>query len=95
MAVPPGAQHDATLQAELAAALTARGPDYVPRTHLMDGTSPRYTNRLIAEASPYLVQHAHNPVDWRPWGDAALAEAAAVICPYSCPSAMPPATGAT
>ena len=77
MAVPPGARHDANLQAELAAALAARGPEYVPRTHLMDGTAPRYTNRLIAEASPYLVQHAHNPVDWRPWGDAALAEAAA------------------
>ncbi|MDD9148776.1 MULTISPECIES: DUF255 domain-containing protein [unclassified Sporolactobacillus] len=25
-------------------------------------------NRLIAEKSPYLLQHAHNPVDWYPWG---------------------------
>lgn len=25
-------------------------------------------NRLIAEMSPYLLQHAHNPVDWFPWG---------------------------
>ncbi|MBX3190583.1 MAG: thioredoxin domain-containing protein [Labilithrix sp.] len=32
-------------------------------------------NRLIHEASPYLLQHAHNPVDWWPWGEAALAEA--------------------
>lgn len=27
-----------------------------------------YTNRLIREKSPYLLQHAHNPVDWYPWG---------------------------
>ncbi|MFZ5493219.1 MAG: thioredoxin domain-containing protein [Pseudomonadota bacterium] len=30
------------------------------------------TNRLAAERSPYLLQHAHNPVDWHPWGEAAL-----------------------
>lgn len=30
------------------------------------------TNRLIHETSPYLLQHAHNPVDWFPWGDEAL-----------------------
>jgi len=35
-----------------------------------------FTNNLIHETSPYLLQHAHNPVAWRPWGDAALAEAA-------------------
>ncbi|HVJ35518.1 MAG TPA: thioredoxin domain-containing protein [Terriglobia bacterium] len=34
-------------------------------------------NRLAAEVSPYLLQHAHNPVDWWPWGEAALAEAKA------------------
>ena len=33
-------------------------------------------NRLAGETSPYLLQHAHNPVDWSPWGDEALAEAA-------------------
>ena len=33
------------------------------------------TNRLIHETSPYLLQHAHNPVDWYPWGDEALARA--------------------
>lgn len=31
-----------------------------------------YTNRLIKETSPYLLQHAHNPVDWFPWGEEAL-----------------------
>ena len=32
-------------------------------------------NRLAHETSPYLLQHAHNPVDWYPWGDEALARA--------------------
>ncbi|MAZ27410.1 MAG: thioredoxin domain-containing protein [Cytophagaceae bacterium] len=36
---------------------------------------PRFTNALIHETSPYLLQHAHNPVDWMPWDDAVLATA--------------------
>ena len=32
----------------------------------------KHTNRLAQETSPYLLQHAHNPVDWYPWGDEAL-----------------------
>jgi len=32
-------------------------------------------NRLAQETSPYLLQHADNPVDWRPWGDEAFSEA--------------------
>ena len=32
----------------------------------------QYTNHLISETSPYLLQHAHNPVDWYPWSDEAL-----------------------
>ena len=35
------------------------------------------TNRLARESSPYLLQHKDNPVDWRPWGDEAFAEALA------------------
>ncbi len=35
----------------------------------------RHTNRLIHETSPYLQQHAHNPVDWYPWGAEALEKA--------------------
>ena len=31
-----------------------------------------YTNKLASETSPYLLQHAHNPVDWYPWGEEAL-----------------------
>ncbi len=34
-------------------------------------------NRLIDSLSPYLLQHAHNPVDWQPWGPKALAQARA------------------
>ncbi|HHO54572.1 MAG TPA: thioredoxin domain-containing protein, partial [Deltaproteobacteria bacterium] len=40
-----------------------------------------YVNRLILESSPYLRQHAHNPVDWYPWGDEALARAQALDRP--------------
>jgi uncharacterized protein YyaL (SSP411 family) len=36
-----------------------------------------HTNRLIHESSPYLLQHAHNPVDWFPWGDEAFDKAKA------------------
>src|ERR1700676_1424725 len=36
---------------------------------------PRYTNRLIGEKSPYLQLHAHNPVDWYPWGAEAFEKA--------------------
>ncbi|MBS1252012.1 MAG: hypothetical protein MAG451_01048 [Anaerolineales bacterium] len=35
----------------------------------------KYTNRLIDETSPYLLQHAHNPVGWYPWGEEALQKA--------------------
>lgn len=35
----------------------------------------KYTNHLINESSPYLLQHAHNPVDWYPWGEEALQKA--------------------
>ena len=43
-------------------------------------------NLLQYEKSPYLLQHAGDPVDWRPWCPGALMEA-------SSPSATPPATG--
>lgn len=38
---------------------------------------PSFSNRLIHETSPYLLQHAHNPVDWYPWGPEALERARA------------------
>ena len=39
-----------------------------------DGT-PKYTNHLAAETSPYLRKHTHNPVQWYPWGSEALERA--------------------
>ncbi len=39
------------------------------------GKSARPINRLANEKSPYLLQHAHNPVDWYPWGEEAFAKA--------------------
>src|SRR5438128_6435911 len=39
------------------------------------GADEKYTNRLIHEKSPYLLQHAHNPVDWYPWGKEAFDKA--------------------
>ena len=56
-----------------------------PVTHPVQQTTPHsraYTgavmpNRLINETSPYLLQHAHNPVDWYPWGQEALERAKA------------------
>ncbi|MEM7684792.1 MAG: DUF255 domain-containing protein [Pseudomonadota bacterium] len=74
--LPPGTNRDAQVHAHLEAVYLSKGSDYTPRTHLMDGDRARYVNRLIDEPSPYLLQHAHNPVDWRPWSEDALAEAA-------------------
>ena len=42
-----------------------------------DALPPNFTNRLGRERSPYLRQHAHNPVDWFPWGEEAFARARA------------------
>jgi len=37
--------------------------------------TPKFSNRLVHETSPYLLQHAHNPVEWFPWGPTALDQA--------------------
>ena len=37
----------------------------------------KHTNRLAGETSPYLLQHAHNPVDWYPWGEEAISKSRA------------------
>ncbi|HEY1048204.1 MAG TPA: thioredoxin domain-containing protein, partial [Prosthecobacter sp.] len=39
--------------------------------------APKFTNALAKERSPYLLQHAHNPVNWLPWGPEAFAKAKA------------------
>jgi uncharacterized protein len=43
--------------------------------HLNADGTPKYTNHLASETSPYLRKHAHNPVEWYPWGSAALERA--------------------
>ena len=74
---PPGAgARPPELQATLEAALAAMPADYAPRTeHLDTDGRPLFLNRLVLETSPYLRQHAHNPVDWFPWGEEAFERA--------------------
>ncbi len=70
------------LEQEMKAALAALGPTYLPRTkHLRADGTPRFTNRLIFATSPYLLQHAHNPVSWFSWGEEAFQAAAALNRP--------------
>lgn len=65
------------IQSAIETALLQKGADYKPRTaHFKADGRPAYTNRLILEDSPYLLQHAHNPVDWFPWGSEAFEKAA-------------------
>ena len=72
----PGATLSADVEARLHAARDERRGTYAVRSEHADAEGgPRYTNRLIREDSPYLLQHAHNPVNWYPWGDAAFAAA--------------------
>ena len=47
----------------------------VLRAQTTDSSASEHTNRLIHEKSPYLLQHARNPVDWYPWGEEAFAKA--------------------
>jgi uncharacterized protein YyaL (SSP411 family) len=74
--LPGVASVDEALQQRLDQVLASKGPSYVPRTHhLTDDGSPQFTNRLIEESSPYLLQHAHNPVNWYAWSDEAFERA--------------------
>ena len=52
-------------------------PYYDPKTKKYDINSQNTnkSNRLIHEKSPYLLQHAYNPVDWYPWGAEAFQKA--------------------
>ena len=53
-----------------------KGPSYRPRTrHLDSKGNALFTNRLFLEKSPYLLQHAHNPVNWHSWSEKAFEEA--------------------
>ncbi|MCG8670454.1 MAG: DUF255 domain-containing protein, partial [Pseudomonadales bacterium] len=73
---PGGEPFARDLQERLRHALNTRPEGYEPRTHhLSDDGAPVFTNRLIKESSPYLLQHAHNPVNWYPWGEQAFDDA--------------------
>jgi uncharacterized protein YyaL (SSP411 family) len=72
-AAPGAPAYDGALTARLRAAWDARPQGYLPHTrHFESPGVPRYVNRLFLSSSPYLLQHAHNPVDWHPWGDEAF-----------------------
>jgi len=70
----PGTEtYDAKLTEEISAMQIKKGTSYKPRTkHLEKNGQAKYTNRLFLETSPYLLQHAHNPVNWYPWGEEAF-----------------------
>ena len=73
---------DEARQKNLLHGLAAQGTEYRARTHhLNDDGTPVYTNDLILQTSPYLLQHAHNPVAWMAWGDAAFEKAQALDRP--------------
>ncbi len=68
--------NSAKLKNALFTAYKNKGSDYQPRTeHLEADGTPEYINRLILEESPYLIQHAHNPVNWYAWGKEAFDKA--------------------
>ncbi len=72
----PGAEaFPAELAMRLAAARAQDRAAPARSRHRDTAGAPRFTNRLVLEASPYLRQHAHNPVSWYPWGDEAFAVA--------------------
>jgi uncharacterized protein len=75
---PPGIEKfSSTLLNKIKHMRQRRGADYRPRTrHLYKNGQAKFINRLFLQSSPYLLQHAHNPVNWYPWGEEAFAEAA-------------------
>ncbi|MCB9751941.1 MAG: thioredoxin domain-containing protein [Myxococcales bacterium] len=77
--MPGAAPLPAAVADALERAWADRPEGYTPRTrHVTPEGAPRFTNRLLLETSPYLRQHAHNPVNWHPWGEEALAAARAL-----------------
>ena len=67
------ADKNATLESRLREVESRKTGTYDKRTEFLDAEgSAVFINRLIGEDSPYLLQHAHNPVNWFPWGDEAF-----------------------
>ena len=75
--LPPGVESwSPEIHEAVTGAIGALPEGYEPRTrHRNPDGSATYTNRLLLESSPYLRQHAHNPVDWQPWSEAAFEQA--------------------
>ena len=70
------ADNTTTLESRLRELEAQREGTYDKRTEHLDAEGRAiFINRLIEEDSPYLLQHAHNPVNWRPWNEESLAEA--------------------
>ncbi len=67
----------------------------IPSVAFAKESDPAYTNRLIHEQSPYLLQHAHNPVDWYPWGQEAFDKAKKEDKPIFLSIGYSPAIGVT
>ena len=74
-ALPGAPEFPTEVRAALESALANKTGREVRTRHRDPAGVPIYSNRLILEASPYLQQHAHNPVNWWPWGEQAFAEA--------------------
>ncbi len=75
-ALPNASDMPDEVRAQIEAAWSQPPVQHQPRTrHSRPDGTPVYANRLLLESSPYLLQHAHNPVNWYPWGDAAFAQA--------------------
>ncbi len=71
-----GVLHSLRWQVILAAVLLVyQGPCTMRPGYSDEPAQPQFTNELIHSTSPYLLQHAHNPVNWLPWGPEAFAKA--------------------
>ncbi len=76
IALPGTAPRTPQLASELDAAALRQADEPAIRAHHVNAQGEaQFVNRLILETSPYLLQHAHNPVDWYPWGDDAFERA--------------------
>jgi len=76
--------HRAASRLWMTATRVAIAPDHAKESKIVSastGEQRRPANRLAQETSPYLLQHARNPVDWYPWGDEALTRAKAANKP--------------
>ncbi len=74
--LPGMSAHPIALAQKMAQFYLKKGKGYHPHTrHVLPNHMPKYTNRLIFETSPYLLQHAHNPLNWYPWGNEAFERA--------------------